>query len=341
MKQLTCTSPATVRWTDVDEPRLEGDHDAIVRPLVVARCDIDLFLASGFFPCDGPFALGHECVAEIVELGRAVQSLRVGQRVVVSFQWSCGTCSTCRRGHSANCEETAVLSDYGMKPLSGVEHGGMLADLVRVPWAEAMLQPVPDGIDAVGLGSLCDNVIDGWRSVAPHLAAMPGEDVLIVAHGLPSIPLYAAQAAMALGAGEVHVASDDRDLLQAAEALGARPVLTDFRRRAGRHAIVVDAGLTPDGLRCAIASTRPEGTLHSVSFYAGADVPMPLGRLYTLGIRFHVGRAHSSSMLPDVMALVASGRLRPGEVTSRVAPWDEAANAWLQPSRKLIVTRME
>lgn len=310
-----------------------------MRPLVVARCDIDRFLASGFFPCDGPFALGHECVAEIVELGSDVKTRSVGQRVVVSFQWSCGSCPTCRRGHSANCDEMPALSDYGMKPLSGVEYGGMLADLARVPWAEAMLQPVPDGIDLTALGSLCDNVVDGYRAVAPHLAETPGEEVLVVAHGLASIPLYAVQAAHALGAGQVHVASDDRDILADAERLGARPVLTDFSKRVGRFPIVVDAGLRPDGLRCAIASTRPEGTLHSVSFYAGTDVPLPLGRLYTLGIRFQVGRAHSASMLPAVMALVASGRLRPGEVTSRIVPWDDADAAWLEPATKLVVTR--
>lgn len=341
MRQLTCTSPGSIEWIDVPEPRLLGEHEAIVRPLVVARCDIDVFLASGFFPCDGPFALGHECVAEIVELGSAVTTLHVGQRVVVSFQWSCGACATCRRGHSANCDEMPVLSDYGMKPLSGVEYGGLLADLARVPYAEAMLQPVPDNLDPVTLGSLCDNVIDGYRAVAPHLAEMPGEEVLVMAHGLKSIPLYAVQAALALGAGRVHFASDDRDALADAERLGARPVLTDFAKRVGRYAIVVDAGLSTAGLRCAIASTRPEGTLHSTSFYAGADVPLPLGRLYTLGIRFLVGRAHSASMLPDVMALVASGRMRPGEVTSRVTPWNEAASAWLEPSTKLIVTRVE
>lgn len=341
MRQLTCTSPGVLQWTEAAEPAILGEHEALVRPLVVARCDIDVFLASGFFPSDGPFALGHECVAEIVVLGSAVRGLSVGQRVVVSFQWSCGACSSCRRGHSANCDEMPVLSDYGMKPLSGVEYGGLLADLARVPYAEAMLQPVPDGLDPVTLGSLCDNVIDGYRAVAPHLAETPGGEVLVVAHGLKSIPLYAVQAALALGAGRVDLASDDRETLETAERLGARPVLTDFAKRAARYPIVVDAGLSPAGLRYAVASTRPEGTLHSTSFYAGADVPMPLGRLYTLGIRFLVGRAHSASMLPEVMALVASGRLRPGEVTSRIVPWDQAATAWLEPATKLIVTRME
>ena len=69
MKQLTCTGPGTVEWRDVPEPRLAGDGDALVRPLAVARCDIDLPLTSGVFPIREPFALGHECVAEVMALG--------------------------------------------------------------------------------------------------------------------------------------------------------------------------------------------------------------------------------------------------------------------------------
>src|SRR6185369_16052215 len=201
MRQLTCSAPNSIAWQDVPEPRLAGDGEALIRPLAVARCDIDLFLASGLFPARGPFALGHESVAEIVELGDAVRGLAVGQRVVVSFQLSCGTCHQCAAGHTANCDAYPVLSDYGMQPLSGVEYGGMLADVARVPHAAAMLAPIPPDADPVALGSVSDNVLDGYRAVAPHLVAAPGADVLIVCHGLKSVPLYAAQAAIALRAG--------------------------------------------------------------------------------------------------------------------------------------------
>jgi alcohol dehydrogenase len=142
MRQLTCTAPNTIVWQDVAAPRLGGDAEALVRPLSVERCDIDLFLTSGLFPQRGPFALGHEGVAEILELGDAVRGLEVGQRVVVAFQVSCGTCGTCAAGHTANCDRYPVLSDYGMQPLSGTEYGGMLSDVVRVPHAAAMLAPL-------------------------------------------------------------------------------------------------------------------------------------------------------------------------------------------------------
>src|SRR5262249_12671863 len=114
MRQLTCIGPGSIEWRDVPEPRLAGDGDALVRPLAVARCDIDLPLTSGAFPISQPFALGHECVAEIVALGAGVRGLEIGQRVVVAFQVSCGHCRSCTAGYTANCDAYPVLSDFGM-----------------------------------------------------------------------------------------------------------------------------------------------------------------------------------------------------------------------------------
>ena len=340
MKQLTCTGPRTVEWRDVPEPRLASDDDALVRPLAVARCDIDLPLTSGVFPIREPFALGHECVAEVTALGNRVRGLEIGQRVVVAFQVSCGACRSCAAGHSANCDRYPALSDFGMQPLSGVEYGGMLSDLVRVPHAQAMLAPVSAKLDPIALGSVSDNVLDGYRAVAPHLEELPRSEVLVVTHGLKSIPLYAALAALALGAERVDFASNDDEVLEVAERLGARPVRTDLEEKPKRlYPIVVDAGLTPAGLKYAIRSTAPEGICQSVSFYPGGEMPLPLGRLYTLGIRFLIGRAHSVALLPQVVPLIEEGRLRPQDVTTRVVDWDDAPEAFLEPAIKLILRR--
>jgi threonine dehydrogenase-like Zn-dependent dehydrogenase len=124
-----------------------------------------------------------------------------------------------------------------------------------------------------------------------------------------------------------------------AERLGARPIRTDFEKPERRYPIVVDAGLTPNGLRYAVRATAPEGTLQSVSFYAGGDTPMPLGRLYTYGIRFFTGRAHATALLPQVMPLIEAGRLRPAEVTTRVVDWEDAPAAYAEPAIKLVVRR--
>ncbi|HEX5066125.1 MAG TPA: alcohol dehydrogenase catalytic domain-containing protein [Myxococcota bacterium] len=341
MEQLTCIDKGKLAWLDVPAPRIQGDGEALVRPLAVARCDIDRLLVSGLFPLKGPFALGHECVGEIAALGDSVRGLEVGQRVVVSFQVSCGACGTCRRGRTAVCEKHPTLSDYGMQPLSGVEYGGMLSDLIRVPYAQAMLRPISASLDPVALASVSDNVPDGYRALAPHRDVVAGSEVLIAAHGLPSIPLYAAQAALALGASRVDFASGDAEQLALAERLGAHPIETDFSRPSRTYPLVVDAGVSQPGLHYAVRATEPEGVLQSVSFHPGPGVPLPLGRMYTLGIHFHVGRCHSAALLPEVVGLIEAGKLRPGAVTTRVVDWQDAAEAWPEPAIKLVVRRKE
>jgi alcohol dehydrogenase len=340
MRQLTCTAPGAVRWLDVLDPSIVDPTDALVRPVAVARCEIDPFLVLAGPTGEHGFALGHEAVVEVMAVGSDVDDLAVGELALPSFQISCGACPTCRRGHTANCELYPVLSDFGMQPLSGVEYGGMLADLVRVPHAHAMLTPLPAGLDPVAVASVPDNVADGYRAVARHLQQRPGADVLVACHGTPSIGLYAAQVALALEAGTVTVAGADEEILALAERIGAAPLRTDFADRPGKWPIVVDCGHRVEGLHWAIRATEPEGILHSVSYYAAEPmVPMPLGRLYTLGIDFRIGRAHSAALLSEVIDLVADGRLHPEQVTTSVIDWEEAPDRYTDDTVKLVVSR--
>jgi alcohol dehydrogenase len=340
MRQLTCTAPGVIEWCDVAEPELQDDTDALVRPLTVARCEIDPFLVLAGPTRGERFALGHEAVVEVVAVGDAVGAAHVGALAMPAFQVSCGTCARCKRGKSALCSTYPILSDYGMEPLSGVEYGGMLSELVRVPHADTMLTPLPAGVDPVAAASVPDNVLDGYRAVSPHLVRRPDADVAIVCHGIRSIALYAAQAAVALGAATVTVAADDDVVLAMAEDLGAVPMRVDFSERPPeRWEVVVDCGLEPAGFQWAVRATEPEGVLQSVSSYLEDTLPIALRRLYTLGIELHIGRAHSAALLPEVAALVADGTLRPELVTTSVIGWEEAPRRFLEPSVKLIVDR--
>jgi alcohol dehydrogenase len=116
MQQLTCTAPGVIEWCDVPEPVLQAQTDALVRPVAVARCEIDPFLVLAGPVRGARFALGHEAVAEVVAVGDSVSAVSVGELVLPSFQVSCGTCSQCQRGRSAICCEYPLLSDYGMEP---------------------------------------------------------------------------------------------------------------------------------------------------------------------------------------------------------------------------------
>jgi alcohol dehydrogenase len=138
MLQLTYTGPDALEWREAREPRLSSDAAALVRPLAVATCDLDALIIEGISPSPPPLAIGHECVAEVLDVGDTVGSFERGQLVSVPFQISCGECDACRQGHTSNCSGVAFMSSYGFGP--AVEQwGGFLSDVVCVPYAEHML----------------------------------------------------------------------------------------------------------------------------------------------------------------------------------------------------------
>jgi alcohol dehydrogenase len=285
-------------------------------------------------PFPGPFALGHEFVAEVAQAGEEA-GVAPGDRVVVPFQISCGRCGPCRRGVTASCTEVAPTSMYGIGAAGG-DWGGAVGDLVRVPFADAMLVPLPDAVDAVAVASLSDNVADGWRTVGPQLADRPGAPVLIVGGGAQAVSLYAVQVAVALGSERVVFLDDDPGRLELAERLGAEVVEGRIPGKAGSFPITVNAATNHAGLHCAIRSTEPGGACTNVGIYFEAETPVPLGEMYMRGIHLHTSRVSSRAVLPEVLGLVTSGRLDPAAVTSTVAAFADAQEALLDPPTKLV-----
>ena len=182
--------------------RCDGDTLPIHRPvsralqlgMALRLVDRAVGCVCGQVPFQGPLAIGHECVAQVVAVGRDVERVTVGQTVVVPWAVSCGTCARCRRGLTSKCETTTAgreLAAFGFGAASG-PWGGMVVDELRVPYAEHMLVPVPDGVPPERVAAAGDNLADAWRSVVPALALRPGGRVLVLGGGAKSIALYAA-----------------------------------------------------------------------------------------------------------------------------------------------------
>jgi threonine dehydrogenase-like Zn-dependent dehydrogenase len=246
MRQLVYVRRGKLEWREAPEPTLRAPTGALVRPMFAARCDLDhAFLRHDYRlaariagllrivdpmvletfgnpPFQGPFPYGHECVGKVVRVGEDVKALVVGQMVVVPFQISCGQCTTCQRGFTAHCptDRRTPVAAYGFGAPTG-GWGGVVSDLVYVPHADHMLVPVPDGVDPATLASAGDNLPDGFRTVASHLAARPGAPVLILGGTAPSVSLYAVASAVALGASRVDYVDSSVERLALAERLGA------------------------------------------------------------------------------------------------------------------------
>jgi alcohol dehydrogenase len=339
MRQLTFLEPGKLEWRDAAEPQLQGEGEALVRPIVVATCDLDAAMLRGQAPFRGPIALGHEIIAEVETVGEAVQHFVPGQRVVVPFAISCGTCSFCQRGLTAVCTTVPRGSMYGIGA-AGHDWGGALADRLRVPYADHMLVALPDGISPAVVASAGDNISDAWRTVGPFLAQTPAAPVLVVGGGASgSIGLYAVAIACALGAAHVDYVDHDAQRLAIAQGFGATCLEGNIPKRLGPYPITVDASSQPAGLACCLRSTEPGGVCTSTGIYYSPQTAIPLFEMYLGDVTFKTGRAHARAIIPQVLDLVQRGRLQPEQVTSETAPFADAIDALLGFTTKLVLTR--
>jgi alcohol dehydrogenase len=352
MLEATFVERGVVEWREAPEPTLKGPGEVLVRPLTVATCDLDAAIVRGRAPFAGPFPLGHEFVAEVIDAGDDVTGVQAGERYAIPFQICCGICVNCKRGLTDTCLSAPPRAMYGLGPVGG-DWGGALSDVVAVPFPDFMLVPLPAGIDIASVASISDNMPDAWRTVAPLLSEQPGADVLVVGgEGARSIALYACAFAVALGAGRIDYVDHDPAHLELARAVGANAIEADgpvqpgpyearFPRRLGPYAITVDTSSHPDGLALAIRSTAPGGTCTAVGIFYEEYTRVPLLEMYTVGLTLRHGRVAARAAMPAILELIAAGRIDPDLVTTARASWNDAPDALREAPVKLIVTRDE
>ncbi|WP_427164456.1 zinc-dependent alcohol dehydrogenase [Streptomyces sp. C1-1] len=333
MRELTYVAPRTVEWREAADPRVRSAGEAIVAPVAATSCDVDSAILAGHGFIDPPFALGHECVARVTDVGDDVSTVAPGDLVVVPWSISCGSCAHCRTGLTAHCTSVPYMAMYGA-PIGG-DWGGLFSDLVRVPYADAMLVPLPAGLDPVAMASAGDNWSLSWRLVAPHLKARPGARVLVVARG--SIGLYVCDIARALGASDVLYVDPDAEHRKLAEGFGARTAESVEPVRHGFD-LAVEATGRVDQLALAVKSLAPEGICESAGnhFRPGE---LPLLDMYLTGVTLRVARDNVRTHIPDTLALAASGTVDPARVVSHVLDWDQLPDALREKHLKPVFVR--
>ena len=332
VRALVLRGPGRVEWRDVPAPPPPGPAGAVVRPVAMATCDLDRPLALGRTAFPTPLQLGHECVADVVSVGDDVRRFAVGDRVVVPFQVSCGRCSACATGLTGNCRGVAPLAMYGFG-VAGGAWGGVLSDEVGVPFAEAMLVPLPPGVDPAVAASSADTLSDAYRHVGPYVEEVrrhpEGPSVIVVGAAdrsspfSASVPLFVGLVVRALLPEADFLLVDERPWVRdQAERLGLAPGRTG-RLKGRRAALVVDSSASPRGLRLALAAVAADGRCSCAgTLHASARIPASLmfGRNVTLSI----ARSHVRQAIPPVLDLLASGRLAPGGVITQQGPFDDA-----------------
>lgn len=330
MRSLVASPGGRVSWRSIAAPAAPGPRGAVVRPIAAATCDIDCPVMLGATQIPLPLHAGHECVAEVLQVGSQVRSVTPGDRVIVPFQISCGGCLSCLAGRTASCTSVPPVSMYGFG-FAGGHWGGAYADELGVPYADAMLVPLPDGIAPDAAVSVADNVCDAYRHIGPYLPPLietdPDARVLVVAMlgkrspFTPSCPLYTGQIALAMGAREVVFADAREHVREHATRLGMHAVTPRELRRMQPFPLVAD--VSADGVQTALACTAPDGVCSS-SGGLHRRVRIPMLSMYVRNATLHVARTHTRTVMPAVLELMRDGLLRPERVTTRVAPLDDA-----------------
>ncbi len=202
-----------VRVEDVPDPKILNDRDAIVRVTSTAICGSDLHLYNGFIPSmvKGDI-LGHEFMGEVMEVGKGVKKLKVGDRVVVPFTISCGACWMCKQELYSLCENSnpnAWMAEkmfghspagiYGYSHLTGGYAGGQ-SEFVRVPFADVGPLKIENGFTDEQVLFLSDIFPTGYMG-AEMCDIKPGD--VIAVWGCGPVGQFAIASAFLLGAERV------------------------------------------------------------------------------------------------------------------------------------------
>src|SRR4051812_44319157 len=167
MRAMVYRGPYKVRVEEKDVPRIEHPNDAIVRVTLAAICGSDLHLYHGLIPDTRiGHTFGHEFIGVVEEIGSSVQNLQVGDRVMVPFNISCGSCFFCTRGLYSTCQNVtptapAVGGIYGSSHPTGGYDGGQ-AEYVRVPFADVGPAVIPDWMSDEDAALCTDALATGY-----------------------------------------------------------------------------------------------------------------------------------------------------------------------------------
>lgn len=206
MKAVTWQGRRKIEVATVPDPQIVEPTDAVIKVTTTGLCGSDLHLYEVLGPfLDAGDILGHEPMGVVAEVGPRARDLRVGDRVVVPFNVSCGTCFMCERGLHSQCETTQVhehgsgASLFGYTKLYGQVPGGQ-AEYLRVPFADTLPIRVPEGPSDERFVYLSDVLPTAWQAVV-YADVPPGGSVAVL--GLGPIGDMCTRIAAHRGAGKV------------------------------------------------------------------------------------------------------------------------------------------
>jgi threonine dehydrogenase-like Zn-dependent dehydrogenase len=345
MRATLLHAPGDIRVENVPDAAILRPTDAVVRTTATCVCGSDLWGYRGIRPPSKPQRTGHEMIGVVEEIGGEVTTVRRGDFVIIPFAMSDGTCVHCRNGITTSCEHHAY---WGTPDEFGLDVDAAQGEASRIPWADGTLVAThgqPDAELIPHLLTLTDVMATGHHA-ALSAGVTTGRTVAVVGDG--AVGLCGVLAAARLGADRIIAMSRHADRQQMARDFGATDIVSE---RGDDGAAVVKellGGIGADSvLECvgtkesmdqAMATVRPGGRVGFVGVPAGGP-ELRVAQMFSNNITVGGGVAPVRAYLPQLLADVLDGSLRPGAVFDLSVPLAEIARGYeAMDSRRSIKT---
>ena len=307
MKALTFGGIEKITYESVADPEIAQPSDVVIKVKCCAICGSDLHVYHGRETgIDVHTCMGHEFAGEVVEVGKEVKSLRVGDVVISPFSISCGECFYCQIGLTSRCVKSQL---FGWVEKGIGLHGGQ-AEFARVPLADSSLMKLPEGV-SMEEGVLAGDIISTGFYSAKQAQIKPSGVYAVI--GCGPVGLMAILGARTYGAEKIYVVDREPARLQMAEKFGATPINTS---KAEAMSIIQDAseGRGADAVLEAIGSEfslqlsyqllRPGGIISSVGVCNDKFLPFSPVQAYDKNLTYITGRCPARAMMPEILKLI-------------------------------------
>lgn len=362
MKAVVYNGPRDVSVKDVPDAKIERPTDVLVKITSTNICGSDLHMYEGRTNFEKGRVFGHENLGKVVEIGNAVDRIKVGDMVCLPFNIGCGFCRNCEAGLTAFCLTAnpdpkmagAAYGFAGMGPFNGGQ-----AEYLRVPYGDFNCLKLPeDALEKEDDYVMVSDIFPtGWH--ATELAGVQPSDSVVV-YGAGPVGLMAAYSATLKSASQVMIVDRHPDRLRLAEQIGVIPI-DDSKSDPVEQVLALTNGRGADkGCECVgYQAHDPQGHEHpnmtmnnlvkSVKFTGGigvvgiflpqdpggpdqlskqGEIPFDMGLFWIKGQHIGTGQANVKDYNRQLRDLIHAGKAKPSFIVSHRLPLDKASEAY-------------